>query len=224
MRREDLGLAGYRDESSAFVRSLWVTVSIRPSYARSHRVAGGVAGLPSDRSGWCAYSRLVAAFRSIRLGRDVPLHRNGSFQQDEIRSGTDDPVIFSAPPADRLHHWCFGTSRSGGIGAPAISQACGHLSHGAPRRDVRRQCKCGTARRYTARQTANPALVADPDADFVYCATLVVNSRLNGITHRQADSRNLLLCTQYLLTTQYADVTRQNGNRTGVPSCVVAGL
>jgi uncharacterized membrane protein len=97
MRREDLGLAGYRDKSSAFVRFLWVTVSIRSSYARSHRIAGGVAGLSSDRSGWCAYSRLVAAFRSVRLGRDVRLHRNGSFQQDETRSSTDDPVIFPRP-------------------------------------------------------------------------------------------------------------------------------
>jgi len=102
MRREDLGLAGYRDESSAFVRFLWVTASIRSSYARSHRVAGGVAGLPSDGSGWGAYSRLMAAFRSVRLGRDVRPHRNGSFQQDEMRSSTDDPVIFSAPPADRV--------------------------------------------------------------------------------------------------------------------------
>ena len=60
---------------------------------------------------------------------------------------------------------------------------CGHLSHCAPRRHVHRQCKCGTARRQTARQTANPALVAGSDADLVYCATLVVNSRLNGIAH-----------------------------------------
>jgi hypothetical protein len=68
------------------------------------------------------------------------------------------------------------------------------LSHCATRRDVHRQCKCGTARRLTARQTANPALVADSDADFVYCATLVVNSRLNGITQGQADSKNFLIC------------------------------
>ena len=40
------------------------------------------------------------------------------------------------------------------------------------------------ARRHTARQTANPALVAGSDADFVYCATLVVNSRLKGFTLR----------------------------------------
>jgi len=38
------------------------------------------------------------------------------------------------------------------------------------------------------------------NADFVYCATLVVNSRLNGTTHRHADSKNFLICTQYLLT------------------------
>ena len=35
------------------------------------------------RRDWCACSRLVAAFRSVRLGRDVRLHRNGSFQQGE---------------------------------------------------------------------------------------------------------------------------------------------
>jgi hypothetical protein len=70
----------------------------------------------------------------------------------------------------------------------------------APRRDVHRQCKCGTARRHTARQASDTALVAGSNADFVYCATLVVNSRLNGTTHRHADSKNFLICTQYLLT------------------------
>jgi hypothetical protein len=55
-------------------------------------------------------------------------------------------------------------------------------------------------RGHTARQTANPTLVAGSDADFVYCATLVVNSRLNGVTHRQADSKNFLIWIQYLLT------------------------
>jgi uncharacterized membrane protein len=38
------------------------------------------------------------------------------------------------------------------------------------------------------------------DADFVYCATLV-NSRLKGFSHRQADSKNFLICAQYFLTT-----------------------
>jgi len=57
------------------------------------------------------------------------------------------------------------------------------------------------ARRHTARRTANPALVAGSGADFVYCAILMVNSRVNGVTHRQADSKNCLICTQYLLTT-----------------------
>jgi hypothetical protein len=33
-------------------------------------------------------------------------------------------------------------------------------------------------------------LVAGSDADFVYCATLVVNSRLSGTAHRQSDSKN----------------------------------
>jgi len=36
-------------------------------------------------------------------------------------------------------------------------------------------------RRHPVRQTANPALDAGSDAGFVYCATLVVNSRLNGV-------------------------------------------
>jgi hypothetical protein len=39
------------------------------------------------------------------------------------------------------------------------------------------------------------------DADSVYCATLVVNSRLKGFSHRQADSKNFLICGQYFLTT-----------------------
>jgi len=73
-----------------------------------------------------------------------------------------------------------------------ISQACGHLSHCAPRRDVHRQCKCCTTRRHTARQTANPALVAGSDADFVYCVALVVNSRLNSIKHRQCGLEEIL--------------------------------
>lgn len=44
--------------------------------------------------------------------------------------------------------------------------------------DVRRQCECSTERRHTARQTRYSSVVADSDADFVYCVTLVVNSRL----------------------------------------------
>jgi hypothetical protein len=95
----------------------------------------------------------------LRLGRDVTATTH--FYKMKHAS-KDDPVVFFAPPADRLHHWCFGTFRSGGIVAPAVSQACGRLSHCAPRRDVHRQCKCGTARSDTAGQTANPLWLRAP--------------------------------------------------------------
>jgi len=88
-----------------------------------------------------------------------------------------------------------------GLVLPQFRGLAGFCLICAPRRDVHRQCKCGTARRHTARQTPNAALVAGSNADFVYCAALVVNSRLNGNAHRQADSKNFLICTQYLLTT-----------------------
>ena len=49
-------------------------------------------------------------------------------------------------------------------------------------------------RRVTLRgKPPTPLLVAGSDADFVYCATLVVNSHLNGITHRQSDSKKFLV-------------------------------
>jgi hypothetical protein len=50
----------------------------------------------------------------------------------------------------------------------------------APDRDVYRQRQCGTTGRHSSRKDADAALVAGSDADFVYCATLVVNSRLSS--------------------------------------------
>ena len=56
----------------------------RPRFvARSHRIAGSVARLSSRWSGWGTSSCPMAGFRPLCLGRDVRLHRNCSFQQDE---------------------------------------------------------------------------------------------------------------------------------------------
>lgn len=67
----------------------------------------------------------------------------------------------------------------GGGGRTAARCLAGICLDCASHWDVHSQCKCGTARRHTARQTANPALVAAPMRIFVYCASLVVNSRLD---------------------------------------------
>ena len=58
-----------------------------------------------------------------------------------------------------------------------------------------------TARRHTARQNGNSALVADSNADFVF--TLFDRQLVSqqASRHRQADSKNFLICSQYRLTT-----------------------
>ena len=89
---------------------------------------------------------------------------------------------------------------AGRIGPAGIAQACGHLPDCTPCRDVHRQCKCSTAGCHTSRQTANSALVAGSDADFLYCATLVVNSRLTAL--RIKPNRRCFDLHQYLLTTR----------------------
>ena len=68
-----------------------------------------------------------------------------------------------------------------GLAAAGIPQASRHLPDCAPRRDVHCQRKCGTEGRNPEGQTTNAALVADSDAGFVHCASLVVNSRLTGL-------------------------------------------
>jgi hypothetical protein len=51
-----------------------------------------------------------------------------------------------------------------------------HLPDCAPRRNVYRQLQCGKTGRHASRKAADAALVAGSDADFVYWASLVVNS------------------------------------------------
>jgi hypothetical protein len=53
----------------------------------------------------------------------VRFHRLGSFQQNEARSGTNDPRILPTPTADRLYHRRFGTARRSGASA-GVRQEC----------------------------------------------------------------------------------------------------
>jgi len=80
----------------------------------------------------------TSAYGPIQDGENVTFYDGTITIGTGVTMSGNDPVIFSAPPADRVHHWCFGTSRSGRTGSSAISQACGRVLDCASHRDVYR--------------------------------------------------------------------------------------
>ena len=67
------------------------------SYARSDRIAGIVVRFSSHRSGWCARSRLVAGFRSLRIGGDVRFTASAHFNKMKHDLARMIPAYFPRP-------------------------------------------------------------------------------------------------------------------------------